>query len=258
MTLLFAALPAVAGNPAQLNEAEKSMAVDQASQVSGVVLDENGDALIGASVIVKGTQNGAATDMDGKFSLKANPGATLVISYMGYETMQVKAGRAPLKVNLKPEDNSLDELVVIGYGAVKKRDLTGSVASVKSDDITRTPTSNPLEAIQGQVAGLDITRTSGDAGGGVSMVLRGNRSINGNNEPLFIIDGMVGSYDELNPNDIASIEVLKDASSTAVYGAAGANGVVIIREIQLIPTFYFLKTSTNQIILRENWSRRII
>lgn len=228
MTLLFAALPAVAGNPAQLNEAEKSMAVDQASQVSGIVLDENGDALIGASVIVKGTQNGAATDMDGKFSLKANPGATLVISYMGYETMQVKAGRAPLKVNMKPEDNSLDELVVIGYGAVKKRDLTGSVASVKSDDITRTPTSNPLEAIQGQVAGLDITRTSGDAGGGVSMVLRGNRSLNGSNEPLFIIDGMVGKYEELNPNDIASIEVLKDASSTAVYGAAGANGVVII------------------------------
>lgn len=156
MTLLFAALPAVAGNPAQLNEAEKSMAVDQASQVSGVVLDESGDALIGASVIVKGTQNGAATDMDGKFSLKANPGATLVISYMGYETMQVKAGRAPLKVNMKPENNSLDELVVIGYGAVKKRDLTGSVASVKSDDITRTPTSNPLEAIQGQVAGLEL------------------------------------------------------------------------------------------------------
>lgn len=226
--LLLAAIPVMASSPAQHYEAETSMAVEQSNTISGVVLDENGDALIGASVIVKGTQNGSATDVDGKFSLKVKPGATLVISYMGYETKEVKVGRAPLKVNMKPENNSLDELVVIGYGTVKKRDLTGSVASVKSDDITRTPTSNPLEAIQGQVAGLDITRSSGEAGGGVSMVLRGNRSINGNNEPLFIIDGMEGSYSELNPNDIASIEVLKDASSTAVYGAAGANGVVII------------------------------
>ena len=117
---------------------------------------------------------------------------------------------------------------MIGYGTVKKRDLTGAVASVKSEDIVRMPTSNVLEAIQGQVAGLDITRSSGEAGSGVNMTLRGTRSINGDNSPLFIIDGMEGSYDELNPNDIASIEVLKDASSTAVYGAAGANGVIII------------------------------
>lgn len=106
--------------------------------------------------------------------------------------------------------------------------MTGAVASVKSEDIVRMPTSNVLEAIQGQVAGLDITRSSGEAGSGVNMTLRGTRSINGDNSPLFIIDGMEGSYDELNPNDIASIEVLKDASSTAVYGAAGANGVIII------------------------------
>lgn len=178
--------------------------------------------------MVKGTQTGTATDMDGKFSLNAKPGTTLVVSYMGYLTQEVKVGRGQIKVSMKPENNTLDELVVVGYGAVKKRDLTGSVASVKADDITRTPTSNALEAIQGQVAGLDITRSSGDAGGGVSMTLRGNRSINGSNEPLFIIDGMEGKYEELNPNDIASIEVLKDASSTAVYGAAGANGVVII------------------------------
>lgn len=227
-TLLFAALPVMAENANPLPMAERSMAVDQSNVVSGTVCDENGDALIGASVMVKGTTNGIATDIDGRFSLNVKPGATLVVSYMGYQTQELKAGRSPMKVSMKPENNSLDELVVIGYGTVKKRDLTGSVASVKSDDITRTPTSNPLEAIQGQVAGLDITRSSGDAGGSVNMVLRGNRSINGNNEPLFIIDGMEGSYSELNPNDIASIEVLKDASSTAVYGAAGANGVVII------------------------------
>ena len=204
------------------------MSVEQQSTVNGVVHDENGEPLIGASVMVKGTQNGTATDLDGKFSLNIKPGSTLIISYMGYTPQEVKAGRGNMKIIMKPEDNTLDELVVVGYGTVKKRDLTGAVASVKSEDITRTPTSNPLEAIQGQVAGLDITRTSGDAGGGVNMVLRGNRSINGDNKPLFIIDGMEGSYEELNPNDIASIEVLKDASSTAVYGAAGANGVVII------------------------------
>ena len=129
---------------------------------------------------------------------------------------------------MQPDTQTLDEVVVIGYGTVKKRDLTGAVASVKSEDIVRMPTSNVLEAIQGQVAGLDITRSSGEAGSGVNMTLRGTRSINGDNSPLFIIDGMEGSYDELNPNDIASIEVLKDASSTAVYGAAGANGVIII------------------------------
>lgn len=128
---------------------------------------------------------------------------------------------------MQPDTQTLDEVVVIGYGTVK-RDLTGAVASVKSEDIVRMPTSNVLEAIQGQVAGLDITRSSGEAGSGVNMTLRGTRSINGDNSPLFIIDGMEGSYDELNPNDIASIEVLKDASSTAVYGAAGANGVIII------------------------------
>lgn len=228
VALLFTALPGMAAAPALAKENATSMAVEQQNTVNGVVYDENGDALIGASVMVKGTQNGAATDMDGKFSLNAKPGATLVISYMGYTTQEVKASRAPMKINMKPENNTLDELVVVGYGAVKKRDLTGSVSSVKAEDITRTPTSNALEAIQGQVAGLDITRTSGDAGGGVSMSLRGNRSINGSNEPLFIIDGLVGSYDEINPNDIASIEVLKDASSTAIYGAAGANGVVII------------------------------
>lgn len=129
---------------------------------------------------------------------------------------------------MKQEDTALDDVVVVGYGTVKKRDLTGSVTSVKSEDIARIPTSNVMEAIQGQVAGLDITKSSGDAGSGVNMLLRGTRSINGSNDPLFIIDGMEGSYDELNTNDIASVEILKDASSTAVYGAAGANGVVII------------------------------
>lgn len=126
------------------------------------------------------------------------------------------------------DTQALDEVVVIGYGAVKKRDLTGAVASVKSEDITMNPGTNPMEALQGKVAGLDITRESGQAGSGVKMQLRGNRSLTASGNPMFIIDGMPGDYATLNPNDIESIEVLKDASSTAVYGSSGANGVVII------------------------------
>ncbi len=203
--------------------------VSQQKTVTGTVVDENGEPLIGVSIQVQGTSTGTITDFDGKFSINASANATLVVSYMGYQTQNVKVGnRQNLSISLAPDTELLDEVVVVGYGTVKKRDLTGSVASVKSEDILRAPTSNVIEAIQGQVAGLDITKTTGEAGAGVKMTLRGNRSINGSNNPLFIIDGMEGSYEELNPNDIVSIEVLKDASSTAMYGAAGANGVIII------------------------------
>lgn len=129
---------------------------------------------------------------------------------------------------MEPDAIGLDDVVVIGYGTMKKRDLTGSISSVKSDEIQKIPTVNVMEAIQGQVAGFDITRTTGELGNHLSMTLRGNRSIYGNNEPLFIIDGMEGSFDALNPGDIESVEVLKDASSTAIYGSAGANGVILI------------------------------
>ena len=187
--------------------------------------------LIGVSVIIKGASTiGTITDFDGNYALEVPAGKNVLeISYIGYKTQEITIGKnTQLNIKMQPDTQTLDEVVVIGYGTVKKRDLTGAVASVKSEDIVRMPTSNVLEAIQGQVAGLDITRSSGEAGSGVNMTLRGTRSINGDNSPLFIIDGMEGSYDELNPNDIASIEVLKDASSTAVYGAAGANGVIII------------------------------
>ena len=137
-------------------------------------------------------------------------------------------GRTRIDVELEDDSTTLDDIVVIGYGAVKKRDLTGAVTSVKAETITMTPTSNPMEALQGRVAGLDITRENGNAGEGVKMQLRGNRSFEADGNPTFIIDGMPGDYATLNPNDIASIEVLKDASSTAIYGSAGANGVVLI------------------------------
>lgn len=204
--------------------------VMQGRVVTGQILDELGEPMIGVSVLVKGTTVGTITDFDGNYTLDVPAGKNiLVISYIGYKTKEVTIGKNnQMNIKMDPDTQALDEVVVIGYGAVKKRDLTGAVVSVKSEEITKNPGSNPMEALQGKVAGLDITRTSGQAGEGVKMQLRGTRSFTASGDPTFIIDGMPGDYSTLNPNDIESIEVLKDASSTAVYGAAGANGVVII------------------------------
>ncbi len=200
-----------------------------AQSISGTVKDSNGEPIIGASILEKGTSNGTVTDLDGNFTLKISNKKNIVVSYVGMESQEVNPiGKSNVNVVLKNKGYDLDDVVVIGYGTIKKRDLTGAVSSVKAEDIVRTPTTNIMEAIQGQVAGFDITRSSGEVGAKMNLVLRGNRSIYGNNAPLFIIDGMEGSYDELNPNDIESIEVLKDASSTAIYGAAGANGVILV------------------------------
>ncbi len=186
--------------------------------------------MIGVSVSQEGTKNGVATDIDGNFSLRVPAGAVIRFSYIGYKATTITAnGQRNVRVTLEPENNVLDDVVVIGYGAVKKRDLTGAISSVKAETITLTPTSNPMEALQGRVAGLDITQTSGQPGEGVEIQLRGNRSITASGTPLFIIDGLPGGdYSTINPNDIESIEVLKDASSTAVYGSEGSNGVIII------------------------------
>ena len=199
-------------------------------RVTGTVTDAAGQPVVGANVIVEGTMIGTTTNIDGAFAIEVSPAKTkLAISYIGYKNEVIDvAGKTNVVIKLTEDAALLDDVVVVGYGTVKKRDLTGAVASIKAEDIARTPTSNVMEAIQGQVAGFDITRSNGDTGASMNMSLRGNRSVNATNEPLFIIDGMEGSFSELNPNDIASIEVLKDASSTAIYGSAGANGVVII------------------------------
>jgi TonB-linked SusC/RagA family outer membrane protein len=211
-------------------ENESIQAVLQSRTVKGQIVDETGEPLIGVSVLVKGTTVGTITDFDGNFSLDVPQGKNqLEVSYVGYKSQTVALGNSnQIKVKMEPDTKTLDEVVVVGYGTMKKRDLTGSITSVKSDDITLNPGSNPMQALQGKVAGLDITKTSGQAGSGVSMQLRGTRSFTASGDPTFIIDGMPGDYSTLNPNDIESIEVLKDASSTAVYGSAGANGVIII------------------------------
>ena len=237
-TMMSFALPmaveaAGGGNLTDLQE------VNQSKKVTGTVVDGAGEPLIGVSVQVKGTQIGAITDFDGKFSIDAPANATLVVSYVGFKTQEVKVGnQSVLAIRLEDDNQLLDEVVVIGYGTMKKRDLTGSITSVKAEDIVRSPASNAMEALQGQVPGLDITRNSGSATSGVTINIRGQRSLsdvedefqnNIANQPLFIVDGMQGvNFADIAPSDIESIEVLKDASSTAIYGSQGANGVIII------------------------------
>ncbi len=198
-------------------------------RVTGTVTDAAGEPVIGASVVVEGTTTGTTTGVNGQYSLAVPAKSTLVFSFLGYKEMKVEvAGKTSIDVTMTEDAAALDEVVVIGYGTVKKRDLTGAVSSVKSDVVKLTPSANPMESLQGRIAGLDITKSSGQAGAGVSMQLRGNRSISEGGDPLILIDGMPGDFSSLNPNDIESIDVLKDASATAVYGSSGSNGVIII------------------------------
>lgn len=198
--------------------------------IKGVVIDPMGDPIIGANIVQVGSAgNGTITDFDGNFLIKVPAASFIDVSYIGYETQRVKVTPGKnMRIILTVDTKTLEDVVVIGYGTAKKRDLTGAVAQVKSDEIVLTPSSNPMQALQGKVAGLDITRESGQAGAGVNIQLRGVRSITADPTPLFIIDGMPGDIKTLNPNDIESIDILKDASSTAVYGSDGANGVVIV------------------------------
>lgn len=208
----------------------KSNEIKQNNTLKGTVVDQNGESVIGASVVYKGTSIGVVTDFDGNFSLQVpSMTGTIVVSYVGYQTQEVAIqNRSNISITMKEDTELLDEVVVIGYGAVKKRDLTGAVSSVRSEDILVSPTNNVMEALSGKIAGMDIVKTSGRIGDDVDILLRGSRSIYGDNSPLFIIDGIPGSYSQVNPSDIESVDVLKDASSTAIYGSAGANGVVII------------------------------
>ncbi|MBE7169059.1 MAG: TonB-dependent receptor [Williamsia sp.] len=198
--------------------------------VKGTITNEKNEPLAGATVTIKGTNTSVVTDLNGSFTINAARGNVLVVSSVGYRETELKVGDQGTALSAKLElvDRSLNEVVVIGYGTTKRRDLTGAVVSVKSDEIVARPGPNPMESLQGRVAGLDITRPSGQAGAGVNIQLRGTRSFTASGTPLFIINGLPGDYSTLNPYDIESIEVLKDASSTAVYGSAGSNGVIII------------------------------
>lgn len=198
--------------------------------VTGSVKDSNGEPLIGVSISTGGN-GGTVTDMDGKFSLDNVSASTILkFSYIGYENKELKVGNlSVINVVMQSSYESLDEVVVVGYGVMKKRDLSGSISQLKQKDITAVPTTNVLESLQGKIAGLDMTPSSGAVGSGFNFNVRGNRSLTASNAPLILVDGIsYGSDITINPNDIESIEVLKDASTTAIYGSRGANGVIMI------------------------------
>lgn len=204
----------------------------QAQTVTGSVLDENtNEPLIGAAVVLKSAPSkGAITDENGNFQLNVpSLNEILVITFTGYNSQEVPLnGSTKIDVKLK-SGQSLGEVVVIGYGAIKRSNVTGAIVSVKTEELAKVPSTNVLESLQGKIAGMDITRSSGSAGAKVNTVIRGNRSLTASNEPLVIVDGIqYNNIQDLNPNDIASMEVLKDAASTAIYGSRGANGVILV------------------------------
>lgn len=207
-----------------------SLSFAQTRMISGTIMDENGQSIVGASVRIKNSQVGTVSDIDGNFSLQANPEDILVISFIGYKTQEVKVGNnTNLTIRLSEDVRMIDELVVVGYGIQRKSDLTGAISTVKPKDITAVVTTNVLESLQGRVSGVDLIKSSGQAGAGLSFTVRGERSITASNAPLILVDGIpYGSSIDLNSTDIESIEILKDASSTAIYGSKGANGVIII------------------------------
>jgi TonB-linked SusC/RagA family outer membrane protein len=218
----------MANNLIVINEDLKKMAPDK--RISGRITDQTGSPLVGVTVNIKGTTKGTVTDDQGRFAINVENNDVLVFSYIGYESQEIKVGdKTEISISLLSAASSLENIVVIGYGTVKKRDLTGAVVSLKGDEVKKVPAGNVMESVQGKVAGVDIVRMSGGAGSNVTITVRGNRSISAQNSPLFIVDGIqYSNFQDINPNDIQSMEVLKDASSTAIYGSRGANGVVII------------------------------
>ena len=213
-------------------------------KITGVITDQNKEPIIGANVLVKGTTNGTITDLDGKFTLQVPEQAVLEISYIGYITNEISVkDKIHLTVQLKEDAQNLDEVVVVGYGTMKKSDLTGSVSSLSTEDITRGFAMSPDMALRGKTAGVQIVTQSGQPGAGGVVRIRGNSSILGSNEPLYVVDGVPLSGGDsaegvdgvsssplttISPSDIESMEILKDASATAIYGSRGANGVVMI------------------------------
>ena len=217
----------------QASAATESVAsVQQTRQASGHVTDSQGP-LIGATVMEKGTTNGTVTDFDGNFTLNVKPGATLVISYVGYETQEVKES-SHVSVILKEDGHVVNEVVVIGYGTQRREAVTGSVANIGGEKLNQVAATNAAQALQGRVAGVLMTQTSSKPGEEMQIRIRGQRSLSASNDPLIVLDGIpfMGQFSDINPSDIKSLDILKDASATAIYGSRGANGVIIITTVK--------------------------
>lgn len=219
------------------NSIAKLMLIQQS--VSGTVTDESGLPLPGATVLVKGTTFGTVTDLDGKFTLDVGEANILQISYVGYLSKEVAInGQSIFQIQLEPDATQLEELVVVGYGTQKRSDVTGAIGSVKSEDFNRGVITNPVDLLQGKIAGVNITSTSGEPGANQNVIIRGVGSLRSGTQPLYVLDGFLldnsntgiasNPLNFLNPNDIASIDVLKDASATALYGSRASNGVIVI------------------------------
>src|SRR6266850_8427670 len=218
--------------PAIVVPVEKVVADNEvALKVSGKVVDEAGQPLPGVNVIEKGTTNGTVTDVSGSFSLNVQDDkSVLVFTFIGYTTQEVLVGvTTEFAINLRQDIKALEEVVVVGYGTQRRKDLTGSVSSIGEAQIAKVPVTTLDQALQGRAAGVNVTNNDGAPGGGVQVQIRGIGSL-GNNDPLFVVDGypITGGINTINPNDIASIDILKDASATAIYGNRASNGVVII------------------------------
>lgn len=209
-------------------KAETSVA-QQSRKITGTITDAKGEPLLGVNVVVKGTTNGTITDLDGKYALDVEPNAILVISYIGYVTQQMPVSGNVMNITLKEDTQNLDEVVVVGYGTQQKKDITGSVAVIDTEELLASSGSSATQQLQGKATGVNIG-TSGAPGSATMVRIRGINSIN-DNGPLYVIDG-VSTRDQdlssINPNDIESMQVLKDASSAAIYGAQAANGVILI------------------------------
>lgn len=220
-------------SPKDLYVAEKTAKtiLQQQKVIKGTITDEQGNSLPGVNILIKGTNQGTVTDVNGKYTLSVASNTTLVFSFVGYRKQEVSvAGKSIINVTMIEEAIGLKEVVAIGYGTVKKSDLTGSLSSVKIEAINSQTVQNPLEALTGASAGVQVFQESGQPGGSFGVRIRGANSIIGGNNPLYVIDGfpITGQLDNLNPNDIKSINILKDASATAIYGSRGANGVILI------------------------------
>ncbi|MDR0891917.1 MAG: carboxypeptidase-like regulatory domain-containing protein [Mediterranea sp.] len=226
--MLQVPLTANAENPASR---ESTSVTQQQKRMTGTVVDAaSGDPIIGANVRVKGTTTGAITDADGQFTLEVSPGVTLEISYIGYLTQEV-ALKAGMTVRLSEDSQALSEVVVVGYGAQRRESLTGALQTVKSDELLKTTTSSVEDMLSGKAPGVYVVPGGGGPDDKGSVIIRGNTSINGTADPLWVIDGVIvgnRSDNSLNPNDIESMTILKDAASTAIYGSQGANGVVVV------------------------------
>ena len=218
--------------PAPAGTVDEVMAVQQGKKVTGVVVDGTGEPVIGANVVVKGTTNGTITDFDGNYTIEGVPAdGILVFSYIGYLSQEIPVGnQSAINVTLKEDTQTLDEVVVVGYGTMKKSDVTGSISTAKGEDMLKAQNFSALDNLRGKAAGVNIFSNSSQPGAyGSRVVIRGQATINASSDPLYVVDGVVmENFYLMNPNDIESMEVLKDASATAIYGARGANGVVMV------------------------------